>query len=53
VTTRFCIYLDKEHAQDIINISKEFGVDAKIIGSVEKYQGKKLTIKSQYGEFVY
>tara|TARA_B110000971_G_C20036166_1_gene514337 strand:+ start:3489 stop:4637 length:1149 start_codon:yes stop_codon:yes gene_type:complete len=50
---RMEIYLDKEHAQDIINISKEFGVDAKIIGSVEKYQGKKLTIKSQYGEFVY
>jgi phosphoribosylformylglycinamidine cyclo-ligase len=50
---RMEIYLKEEHAQDIINISKEFGVDAKIIGRVEKYQGKKLTIKSQYGEFVY
>ena len=50
---RMEIYLKEEHAQDIINISKEFGVDAKIIGRVEKYQGKKLTIKSQYGEFIY
>ena len=50
---RMEIYLKEEHAQDIINISKEFGVDAKIIGKVEKHQGKKLTIKSQYGEFIY
>ena len=50
---RMEIYLKEEHAQDIINISREFGVDAKIIGRVEKHQGKKLTIKSQYGEFVY
>ena len=50
---RMEIYLKEEHAQDIIKISKEFGVDAKIIGRVEKHQGKKLTIKSQYGEFVY
>ena len=50
---RMEIYLKEEHAQDIINISKSFGVDAKIIGRVEKHQGKKLTIKSQYGEFIY
>jgi len=50
---RMEIYLNEEHAQDIINISKEFGVEAKIIGRVEKHQGKKLTIKSPYGEFVY
>jgi len=50
---RMEIYLKEEQAQDIINISKEFGVAAKIIGRVEKHQGKKLTIKSQYGEFVY
>ena len=50
---RMEIYLKEEHAQDIINISKEFGVDAKIIGRVEKHEGKKLTIKSPYGEFVY
>lgn len=50
---RMELYVNKQHAQEIINISKQFGVNAKIIGKVEKYQGKKLTIKSQHGEFVY
>ena len=50
---RMELYVNKEHAQEIINIAKQLGVNAKIIGKVEKYQGKKLTIKSQHGEFVY
>ena len=50
---RFEIYLPKEFAQDVINISKEFNIEAKIIGRCEKQSGKKLTIKSEYGEFVY
>ena len=50
---RMEIYINEAHANDIINISKEFGVDAKIIGRVEQNIGKKLTIKSPYGEFVY
>tara|TARA_S200000501_G_C20809048_1_gene737528 strand:- start:769 stop:1677 length:909 start_codon:yes stop_codon:yes gene_type:complete len=50
---RMEIYINEEHADDIINISKEFGVDAKIIGRVEQNIGKKLTIKSPYGEYVY
>lgn len=50
---RMEIYINEEYAYDIINISKEFGVDAKIIGRVEQNKGKKLTIKSPYGEYVY
>jgi phosphoribosylformylglycinamidine cyclo-ligase len=50
---RFEIYAPKEIANDIIEISKTFNVDAKIIGYCENYQTKKLTIKSQYGEFTY
>ena len=50
---RMEIYINEEHADDIINISKEFGVDAKIIGRVEQNIVKKLTIKSPYGEYVY
>ena len=50
---RMEIYINEEHADDIKNISKEFGVDAKIIGRVEQNKGKKLTIKSPYGEYVY
>ncbi len=33
---RLEIYLPKEHAQTVIDISKSFGIDAKIIGRVEK-----------------
>ncbi|PIY10314.1 MAG: phosphoribosylformylglycinamidine cyclo-ligase [Flexibacter sp. CG_4_10_14_3_um_filter_32_15] len=52
---RLEIYLPKEHAQTVIDISKSFGIDAKIIGKVEKNkeEGKKLTISSAHGKFVY
>ncbi len=50
---RFEIYLPEKYAQIIIDISKKFNVDAQIIGRVEKNDGKKLTIKGEFGEFVY
>jgi phosphoribosylformylglycinamidine cyclo-ligase len=50
---RMELYVPQEIADDIIVISKQFNVDAKIVGRVEANEGKKLTIKSQYGEFVY
>ncbi|HVA98778.1 MAG TPA: AIR synthase related protein, partial [Bacteroidia bacterium] len=50
---RMEIYLPKEHAQSIIEISKSFGIDAQIIGFVEASAEKKLTIKSEVGEFIY
>lgn len=50
---RMEIYIDEKYAQEIISISKSFGVDAKIVGRVEKADKKQLTIKSPYGEFVY
>lgn len=50
---RMEIYLDESRAQDVINISKSFGIDAQIIGRVENSENKKLTIKSQYGTFEY
>ena len=50
---RMEIYLDASYAEEIIKISNGFGVDAKVIGRVEKHKGKKLTIKSPYGKFVY
>lgn len=40
-------------AEKIIAISKIFNVEAKIIGHVESYEGKRLTIKDSWGEFVY
>lgn len=51
---RMEIYVSSEaSAKQIIDISKGFGVNAKIIGHVEPYDGKKLTIKTKNGEFEY
>jgi len=50
---RMELYVPEEIAQNIIDISKQFNVDAQIVGRVESFNGKKLTIKSPYGEFVY
>lgn len=50
---RMELYVDQTIADDIIAISQSFNVDAKIIGRVEPSKKKKLTIKSEYGEFTY
>ena len=50
---RMEIYISENIAQNIINISKSFGIDAKIIGRVEASDRKRLTIKSEYGVFEY
>lgn len=50
---RMEIYVPKEVAEAIISISKSFNIDAQIVGRVEKHDGKKLTINSPYGEFIY
>ncbi|KAA6304223.1 Phosphoribosylformylglycinamidine cyclo-ligase, partial [termite gut metagenome] len=39
-------------AEKVIEISKGFGVDAKVVGCVEKGE-KELVIKSEFGEFKY
>ena len=50
---RMELYAPKEIAEDIIAISKSFNVDAKVIGRVEGFEGKKLTITSEFGTFIY
>ncbi|WP_424494830.1 AIR synthase related protein [Salinimicrobium sp. GXAS 041] len=50
---RMELYVDESIAEDIIAISKSFDVDAKIIGKVEASEEKKLTIKSEFGEYRY
>lgn len=50
---RMELYVPEAIAQSIIEISKEFGVDAQIIGHVESHEGNKLTIQSEFGEFIY
>ncbi len=50
---RMEIYVPAEIAQDIIEISKSFNIDAQIVGRVEASDSKKLTIVSEYGTFEY
>ncbi len=50
---RMELYVPENIALDIIEISKSFNVAAKIIGKVEASNTKKLTIKSEFGEFIY
>lgn len=50
---RMEIYLPQAYANDIIAISESMGVAARIVGRVEAYNGKKLTIKSENGTFTY
>lgn len=50
---RMEVYVSPEIAESIIEISKSFNVDAKIVGRVEESNTKRLTIKSPYGEFEY
>ncbi len=50
---RLEIYIKPEHAARVIEISKSFDIDAQIVGRVEAWSGKKLTISSQFGTFEY
>ncbi|MBB4118612.1 phosphoribosylformylglycinamidine cyclo-ligase [Mesonia hippocampi] len=50
---RMELYVPEEIATDIIEISKTFNVDAKIVGRVEASEEKKLSIKSSLGSFQY
>ena len=50
---RFEVYLPKEYAQQVIDISKSFGIDAQVIGRVEQSDHTHLTIHSEYGVFEY
>ena len=50
---RFEIYTDQKNADTIIDIAKEFNLEAKVIGHCEVSGKRKLTIKSEFGEFEY
>lgn len=50
---RMEIYTDEATAQGIIDISKSFNVDARIIGHCEPMEGHQVTVKSAHGVFTY
>ncbi|MCG8410480.1 MAG: AIR synthase-related protein [Bacteroidales bacterium] len=50
---RMEVYIAPEYANEVINISKKFNIDAKVVGYCKKSTESKLTIKSEFGEFNY
>ena len=50
---RMEIYVPGKLAEEIMLIAKEFDVDARIVGRVENASSKKVTLKSEFGEFIY
>lgn len=50
---RLEIYLAPERADEVIAVSKSFGIDAQVVGHVEPGEKKELIIRSEFGEFIY
>ena len=50
---RMEIYLPESYAKQVITIANSYGVAAQVVGRVEPAEEKKVTIKGEYGEFVY
>jgi len=50
---RMELYVPENLAEDLINIAEQFNVSGQIIGRVEKAPIKKVSIKSEFGEFTY
>ena len=50
---RMEIYVPFEIASELIAISESFGIAAQVIGNVDSFDGKQVSIKSEKGEFRY
>lgn len=50
---RMEVYIAPEHADEVIEITRSFGIDAQIIGYVENSDKNELVIESETGRFVY
>ncbi len=50
---RFEFYTDQETASEILKISEKYTIDAQIVGRCVESDKKKLTIRGEFGEFVY
>lgn len=50
---RLELYLPEKAALRAIEIATSFGIEAQIIGHVEPYHQKQVTIESEHGKFIY
>jgi phosphoribosylformylglycinamidine cyclo-ligase len=50
---RLEVYLEQKHAQAVLDVAKDFGIEAKVIGRVEPSNKKKVTIRHPDSIFEY
>ena len=50
---RLEVYTSADKAQEVIQISKHFGIEAQVVGHIEADSRRHLTIKSEFGTFEY
>lgn len=50
---RMELYVDESLVDSITEIAAGFNIRAKVVGRCEAFEGKKLTIRSEFGEFTY
>ena len=50
---RLEVYTSAEYAEEVIEASESFNIDAQVIGHIEESKKKELIIRSEFGEFKY
>ncbi|MFN0214744.1 MAG: AIR synthase-related protein [Saprospiraceae bacterium] len=50
---RMEIYLPARYADTIMAIAEKYGIESRVIGSVRRSEGEKVTVKSPFGKFEY
>ena len=50
---RLEVYLPEVFAKQVIEIAESYGIVAQVVGSVEAAASKKVTVRSEHGEFTY
>ncbi len=50
---RMEIYLPENEAEQCVKLAQSFGIDAQVIGYCEAYEGKKVSVYSPYGTYIY
>jgi phosphoribosylformylglycinamidine cyclo-ligase len=50
---RMELYVDHSMADELIRLANSFGIEAQIVGRVEKGEGRSLSIHTEYGTFDY
>jgi len=50
---RMELYVPEGIASELISIAQGFGIEAQIVGHVEAAKQKQVTVKSEFGDFVY